>query len=662
MVYASDGSIYTGGYFFDENSYKIRIWKQGEKNKDIPVSKGAINNLLPLPDGSIIFSSINLELGKIHPENNNHKSKPVGNREIHTFQSDINIFTPEKNLYLQTNFDGSEVGYMSYDQGVIFFSINERKLYESESSYKTATDRNAKYGIQVSRWKNNQLPYLNSIAMPVFEKDETGVCLDVAEDGKTIILGTAKNIYALDRHGGLLWRKAITSGVTAVKITGNGKTAVATLGNGTIIWLKIKEGEQLMTLYPHHDNLKWVLWTPEGIYDCSAGAENLAGWHINRGKHNTAWFYPFSRFRNICYRPDIVDYMISDYSEAKKMIESVKLQYNNIIEILPPMVSITSSEIENHNEKFHIKLTFNVISLNSASEMSAEILIDGRHLKTIENVVQGKNEVEIDIPYRDCYLSVIAKNKNGSGVPEKIILKGKSVQDKNQKMNVLSIGVCKYQNAGLRLQYPAKDAVDFANEIKRYYNDISVKTIIDEQVTENSVIAGLEWLKNETSVGNSAMIFMAGRVMNDGNKHYFLPVEADKENFQLKGISFEEILKLISEVKGHIFMFLDICYTFDFDVDGLANIFSDPETGAVVFIASTGRRFAAENRARYNSSFTTALIEGLSGKELVENKNITVENLSEYINKRVKSLTNNNRKPIVAIPSTIPSNITIRIF
>jgi len=662
IVYASDGSIYTGGYYFDENSYKIRIWKQGEKNKDIPVSKGAINNLLPLPDGSIIFSSINLELGRISAENSNQKAKSPENREIKMIQSGINIFTPEKNRYLQTNFDGSEVGYMIHGQGVIFFSVNERRLFEGESSYKTATDRNAKYGIQVSRWKNNQLPYLNSIAMPVFEKDETGVCIDVAEDGKTIILGTAKNIYALDRHGGLLWRRVVPSGATAVKISGNGKIAVATLGNGTVIWLKTKEGEQLMTLYPHHDNLKWILWTPDGIYDCTASAENLAGWHINRGKHVTAWFFPLSRFRDICYRPDIIDYMISDNSEAKKMIESVKKQFDNIINFLPPVVSIVSPEIEGYIESSKIKLIFNVLSFNSESDISAEILLDGRHLKTIDKITQGKNEVEVEIPPRDCYLSLIAKNQYGTGVSETIILKGKNLQEKKQKLNVLSIGVSKYQNPALRLQHPAKDAVDFSNAIKiqakNGYKDITVKTFIDEQVTENTFISGFEWLKTETTEGNATMIFMAGRAMNFGNVHYFLPVEADKEDFRLKGINFEDIRQIISEVKGQVFMFLDLCYTFDYDIDGLANKFSDPETGAVVFIASTGRRFASENRERSNSAFTTALIEGLSGKELTENKNITVENLSEYIKKRVKSLTNSNRKPAVAIPL----NIDIRIF
>ena len=661
-AYTSDGCIYAGGNFFENNSYKIRIWKQGEKSVDIPVAKGVINNIIPLPNGSIIFSTINRELGLIFTDNQNNKSLTPENRGKQMFQSGVNIFTPEKNSYLQTNFDGSEVGFMKSGMGILFFSVNERKLFEDESKHKTATDTNSKYSIRVTRWKNNQLPYLNSIAMPIFEKDETGVCIDVAADGKTVILGTAKNIYALDRHGGLLWRKYVSSGATAVKISENGKIAVVTLGNGTLIWLKIKEGDHLMTLYPHHDNQKWILWTPDGIYDCTAGAEDLAGWHITKGKYNTACFYPLSRFRDICYRPDIIDYIISDYSEAQKMIGSVKKQCNNIIDILPPIVSIVSPEIECYSELSKIKLIFNVMSFEINNDFSAELILDGRHYETIEKISLGNNEIEIDMPSKNCYLSVIVKNKHGESDPATLLIKGKKEQVKRQKLNVLSIGVGQYQNAGLRLYHPAKDAVDFGKALKFQsgsgYKEISVKTITDEQVTENAILAGLEWLKNETSTDDVAMIFIAGRTMNNGTNRFFLPVDADKEDFHIKGISFDEIQKNISDVKGQIFMFLDICYTFDFDVDGLANKLADPNTGAIVFIASTGRRFAQESRELSNSSFTFALIEGLTGKGISE-KNITIEKLSGYIKQRVKSLTNNSRKPAVAIPATISPNMII---
>jgi Caspase domain len=62
----------------------------------------------------------------------------------------------------------------------------------------------------------------------------------------------------------------------------------------------------VLALFPHIDRQRWVLWTPEGYYDCSPGAEDLIGWHVNRGKTEAADFFPASSFRAVHYRPDVV--------------------------------------------------------------------------------------------------------------------------------------------------------------------------------------------------------------------------------------------------------------------------------------------------------------------------------------------------------------------
>ena len=46
----------------------------------------------------------------------------------------------------------------------------------------------------------------------------------------------------------------------------------------------------------HKDGKRWVLWTPEGYYDASPGAEDLIGWHVNLGLDRDADFVPAIRF------------------------------------------------------------------------------------------------------------------------------------------------------------------------------------------------------------------------------------------------------------------------------------------------------------------------------------------------------------------------------
>jgi hypothetical protein len=59
-----------------------------------------------------------------------------------------------------------------------------------------------------------------------------------------------------------------------------------------------------------------VLWTPSGYYDCSPGAEELIGWHVNNGKDRAADFFPAEQFRGVYYRPDVISRVLKAGDEA----------------------------------------------------------------------------------------------------------------------------------------------------------------------------------------------------------------------------------------------------------------------------------------------------------------------------------------------------------
>ena len=49
-----------------------------------------------------------------------------------------------------------------------------------------------------------------------------------------------------------------------------------------------------------------MVWTPEGYYDCSPGAEDLIGWQIHHGPDREPGFYSARQFRTVYYRPDLI--------------------------------------------------------------------------------------------------------------------------------------------------------------------------------------------------------------------------------------------------------------------------------------------------------------------------------------------------------------------
>ena len=65
-------------------------------------------------------------------------------------------------------------------------------------------------------------------------------------------------------------------------------------------------GEELLALFVHAKDRRYIAWTPKGYYAASPGAEDLIGWHVNRGFDAAPDFYPASTFASAFCRPDIV--------------------------------------------------------------------------------------------------------------------------------------------------------------------------------------------------------------------------------------------------------------------------------------------------------------------------------------------------------------------
>jgi hypothetical protein len=85
-------------------------------------------------------------------------------------------------------------------------------------------------------------------------------------------------LYALrayDKGGALLWRQGAPGIVWGVNITPANKLVVAAYADGTIRWHRLDNGKELLALFIHPKDRRWVAWTPKGYYLASPGAESL---------------------------------------------------------------------------------------------------------------------------------------------------------------------------------------------------------------------------------------------------------------------------------------------------------------------------------------------------------------------------------------------------
>ena len=95
--------------------------------------------------------------------------------------------------------------------------------------------------------------------------------------------------------------------------------------DGTIRWFRLADGEELLALFVHAKDRRYVAWTPKGYYAASPGAGNLIGWHVYRGWDRAPDFFSAARFYEHFDRPDIVKRVLDDLDEDAAVAEANRL-------------------------------------------------------------------------------------------------------------------------------------------------------------------------------------------------------------------------------------------------------------------------------------------------------------------------------------------------
>jgi WD40 repeat protein len=682
VTWSFDGRfLYAGGLYKSSalNSHVIRKWKDEGRGGyvDLPAAQSTIMHILPLKNGGIVFGSAEPSFGIIDASDRKalYKSPSIAD-----YRDNWEGFL--------ISYDGSTVqfSYELFGKSPARFSVYERllELDSSSSNLKTRILNppiTKAEGLEITDWKYTYTPKLNGKALNL-KQYEFSRSLAISPDGKSFLLGTEWYLRLFDRNGDEIWNVPAPSVAWAVNISGNGKLAVAAFGDGTIRWYRMRDGKEVLALFPHNDKKRWVIWTPSGYYDASPGADDIIGWHINNGKDREADFFPVSRFKSKYYRPDVVAKVFDtlDEKEAIRLANEEsgrRTQDIAIKEMLPPVVTIISPRDGAEVSTTEITVKFSVRSPSGEPITAIKVLVDGRPVSTERGVkIVGKGEeikeVRVSIPERDVSIAIVAENRYAASEPATVWVKWKGAKKDEfvikPKLYILAIGVSRYEDKSLALGFASKDARDFVETMKKQkdklYRDVVVKLLTDEKATKDEILDGLDWLSKETTSKDLAMVFLAGHGVNDQSGiYYFLPVNANPEKLKRTGVAFSDIKNTVASLAGKTIVFVDTCHSGNImgarrgvaDITGVVNELASAESGVVVFASSTGRQYSLEDPSWGNGAFTKALVEGISGRaDYVGKGKITINMLDLYLSERVKELTKGKQTPTTTKPSTVP--------
>jgi hypothetical protein len=108
--------------------------------------------------------------------------------------------------------------------------------------------------------------------------------------------------------------------VWAVNASRDGRVVVTADGDGAIRWHRADDGRELLALQvlPNKgDPAKWdwVLWTPEGFYEATPGAEGVLKWVTNHGSESAATTLPVSAIAKL-HRPNALPHVLDQLETA----------------------------------------------------------------------------------------------------------------------------------------------------------------------------------------------------------------------------------------------------------------------------------------------------------------------------------------------------------
>ena len=433
--------------------------------------------------------------------------------------------------------------------------------------------------------------------------------------------------------------------IHSVVFSPDGRYALSSSGDNTTRLWNISTGREIAQFVRFTDG-EWIVITPKGYFNASANGAKHLNVRIGMNVYSIDNFY--EKFFNPMY--------VASALQGKKVEATADIRKGILT---PPEVRITSpasgsqfntdtltvtvaakdtgggiDEIRLYHNGKAIGDDTRAVKIvskgNEAIRQYAVSLVDG--LNTFRAVGFSKDRTESN-PYE---LSVIL-----------------AAASKDVSLYVLAVGINKYKNPALNLNYAEPDARGitdfFQKQDKGLFKNIAIREIYNEQATKENIISQLNKLQN-INAQDAVLIYLAGHGENINNKWYFIPHELTyperEEDVKAKGLSSDELSGYMKNIKAQkILMLIDACKSgavlvaFRGFEDRKALSQLSRSTGVHIVAASSKDQFAAEVKELGHGVFTYTLLEGLGGKAAGAHEAVTVRKLMGYVEGQLPEIT-----------------------
>jgi WD40 repeat protein len=667
VAWSHDGEyLYAGGVYPVGEQKQIWRWSEaGRGSADVwPINAtgaGLVRSLQALSNGDLVYGS----------------REPV----LQTFDSNgrvridnaVQLADFRKYKKLRVSQDGSIVqfGLAKHDNGRARFDLKRRKLsldVDPDDGVVKKARRKAP-GLKVKRWRKKFLPELNGRQL-TFDRDERSRAIAIAPNQQHFLLGMNKTLRLFDRDGNQLWSIRTPAYTWNVNISGDGKLGIAAYGDGTIRWYGLMDGKERLMLFPYDNGTKWIAWTPEGFFDASEGAENLIGFHVNRGPDKAAQFVGIEKMYDKFYRPDLVAKRLFQENNSDILQAANKLDIKEMLAGgLPPAIEIVSPAA---NATISNGVAAVVVCIKDQGGGIGKILyrLNGVTLGVDDSraIVRNREQNKQDCTYRitrnmslesganNVSITAFNKDNNIESEPAAITASFNTTIIKKPNLYVIAMGINRYRDQALRLKYSVPDARSLGEQMKLtsagLFKDIHVFNIFDESATIPKIKQQFFDVAAKVKPEDVFVFYAAAHGLAMDGQYFIIPQDLifkNEDSVRKKAINQDMLQKWLSTIPAHkSLVLLDTCNSgafLDVRSRGLAEKTAVDKlmraTGRVVIAASASNEEALEGY-KGHGVFTYVLLDALAGSADKKGNNdgeISINELAEFIGDEVPRIT-----------------------
>lgn len=478
-----------------------------------------------------------------------------------------------------------------------------------------------------------------------FSSDEPMYAVKYSNDGKQLAAGGADRIVRLlDPETGAVIKKleGHQAAVTNISFSADGKYLISASEDGMMkIWDTIL-GKELIT-YVILENKDWMAINADGYFNASSGAFDKIA--FVRGMKS----YSADQFFEQFYQPDLLDKTFSSKEQGMNMLDKIEKSPPPLIEIIAPH---QGEAFRTGEAEVMVKITdqgggvaeVNIIQNGKIVDTQNPDVPAGKSMLVSYKIslVPGNNTIEA---------SAFSKGRVEADRKEvKIYMEGKV----NATLYVVAVGINKYKNEALNLNYATDDAEGFikliANRSKKLFDRVEVIPLYNEDATREGILSKMDALSKIVKPQDVLFFYYAGHGSMVDNEFYFIPSDNvrlySEDKLKKNAIYAGDLQEKFSKIAAlKQLVIIDACQSGG-SVELLAQRGAAEEkalaqlsrsTGIHVLASAGSEQFAVEFTELGHGLFTYVLLEALAGKAdgAPQDGKVTIYELKSYLDDQV---------------------------